>query len=197
MEIIAKVFAEQWIFMLIAVAVVTMTFLVKKKAIEYYQTYLKGGLVLLVVATVVLALLFHLPDLFLLIPIIVMCCELFGYDVTGKIVAVLFVDFLLIQVDYRFIPNETAMTIIFYALQIASAVCIGIIMDKYLRETSAESKKTDEAPKQEAVTDNKESKDEDEIDVADLFETTSTNPFDDFSEEALDMEIEKIMSDIE
>lgn len=197
MEIIAKVFAEQWIFMLIAVAVVTMTFLVKKKAIEYYQTYLKGGLILLVVATVVLALLFHLPDLFLLIPIIVMCCELFGYDVTGKIVAVLFVDFLLIQVDYRFIPNETAMTIIFYALQIASAVCIGIIMDKYLRETSAESKKTDEAPKQEAVTDNKESKDEDEIDVADLFETTSTNPFDDFSEEALDMEIEKIMSDIE
>ena len=166
-------------------------------AIEYYQTYLKGGLVLLVVATVVLALLFHLPDLFLLIPIIVMCCELFGYDVTGKIVAVLFVDFILIQVDYRFIPNETAMTIIFYALQIASAVCIGIIMDKYLRETSAESKKTDEAPKQEAVTDNKESKDEDEIDVADLFETTSTNPFDDFSEEALDMEIEKIMSDIE
>ncbi|MEF2919061.1 MAG: hypothetical protein U0O22_01160 [Acutalibacteraceae bacterium] len=197
MEIIAKVFAEQWIFMLIAAAVVTMTFLVKKKAIEYYQTYLKGGLILLVVATVVLALLFHLPDLFLLIPIIVMCCELFGYDVTGKIVAVLFVDFLLIQVDYRFIPNETAMTIIFYALQIASAVCIGIIMDKYLRETSAESKKTDEAPKQEAVTDNKESKDEDEIDVADLFETTSTNPFDDFSEEALDMEIEKIMSDIE
>ena len=191
------VFAEQWIFMLIAAAVVTMTFLVKKKAIEYYQTYLKGGLILLVVATVVLALLFHLPDLFLLIPIIVMCCELFGYDVTGKIVAVLFVDFLLIQVDYRFIPNETAMTIIFYALQIASAVCIGIIMDKYLRETSAESKKTDEAPKQEAVTDNKESKDEDEIDVADLFETTSTNPFDDFSEEALDMEIEKIMSDIE
>ena len=89
------------------------------------------------------------------------------------------------------------MTIIFYALQIASAVCIGIIMDKYLRETSAESKKTDEAPKQEAVTDNKESKDEDEIDVAELFETTSTNPFDDFSEEALDMEIEKIMSDIE
>lgn len=197
MEIIAKVFAEQWIFMLIAVAVVTMTFLVKKKAIEYYQTYLKGGLVLLVVATVVLALLFHLPDLFLLIPIIVMCCELFGYDVTGKIVAVLFVDFLLIQVDYRFIPNETAMTIIFYALQIASAVCIGIIMDKYLRETSAESKKTDEAPKQEPVTDNKKNNDEEEIDVADLFETTSTNPFDDFSEEALDMEIEKIMSDIE
>ena len=197
MEVIAKVFAEQWIFMLMAVAIVALTFLVKKKATDYYLTYLKGGLVLMVVAMVIMALLFHLPDLFLLIPIIIMCCELFGYNVTGKIVAVLFVDFMLIQLDYRLITNETAMTIIFYVLQIIAAICIGIIMDKYMREVSAKNKEGKEVTNEELAQESNVTAGQDDVKVEDLFEAQVDNSFDGFSEEDLDSEIEKIMSNIE
>ena len=148
MNIIANVFAEQWVFMLIAAIAVGITFAFKKLVPNFYNSFLKCGLTLLVVLLIVLALLFKLPDLFLLIPIIIMCCELFGYSVTGKVVAVLFVDFLLIQLDYNVIAkvtNGTVMTIVFYALQILAAICIGIIMDQYLREKQANDKKLDEA----------------------------------------------------
>lgn len=192
MEVIAKVFAEQWIFMLLAVAVVALTFFVKKKATDYYQAYLRGGLVLMVVATVIMALLFHLPDLFLLIPIIIMCCELFGYNVTGKIVGVLFVDFILIQFDYRLVTNETAMTVIFYALQIASAICIGIIMDKYMREVAASNKNGKEIPN----NDEQKNDTDDNIDVASLFDITKDNSSV-FDNDDLDDTIEKIMNSIE
>ena len=101
LNIIANVFAEQWVFMLIAAIAVGITFAFKKLVPDFYNSFLKCGLTLLVVLLIVLALLFKLPDLFLLIPIIIMCCELFGYSVTGKVVAVLFVDFLLIQLDYN------------------------------------------------------------------------------------------------
>ncbi|MEE1125140.1 MAG: hypothetical protein U0L18_04285 [Acutalibacteraceae bacterium] len=148
MNIIVNVFAEQWVFMLIAAIAVGITFAFKKLVPNFYNSFLKCGLTLLVVLLIVLALLFKLPDLFLLIPIIIMCCELFGYSVTGKVVAVLFVDFLLIQLDYNVIAkvtNGTVMTIVFYALQILAAICIGIIMDQYLREKQANDKKLDEA----------------------------------------------------
>ena len=105
--VIANVFAEQWMYMLLAAVAVAATFLIKKFLPDFYRSFLKGGLVVLVLLLIVLALLVHAPDLFLLIPIIIICCELFGYGVTGKVVAVLFVDFLLIQVDYNFIPNKT------------------------------------------------------------------------------------------
>lgn len=147
MSVIANVFAEQWVFMLIAVIAVGITFAFKKLVPDYYNSFLKCGLTLLVVLLIVLALLFKLPDLFLLIPIIIMCCELFGYGVTGKIVAVLFVDFLLIQLDYNVIAkvtNSTVMTIVFYALQILAAICIGIIMDQYVREVQANNKELTE-----------------------------------------------------
>lgn len=192
MEVIAKVFAEQWIFMLLAVAVVALTFFVKKKAADYYQTYLRGGLVLMVVAMVIMALLFHLPDLFLLIPIIIICCELFGYNVTGKIVGVLFVDFILIQFDYRLVTNETAMTVIFYALQIASAICIGIIMDKYMREVSASNKNGKEI----SNNDEEKSHTSDDIDVASLFDISKDNSSA-FDNDDLDDAIDKIMNSIE
>ena len=147
LSIIANIFAEQWVFMLIAVISVGITFAVKKFVPDYYNNFLKCGLTLLVVLLIVLALLFKLPDLFLLIPIIIMCCEMFGYGVTGKIVAVLFVDFLLIQLDYNVIAkitNGTVMTIVFYALQILAAICIGIIMDQYVREKQVQNKELTE-----------------------------------------------------
>ena len=181
MSVIANVFAEQWVFMLIAVVAVVITFLVKKFVPDYYNAFLKCGLALLVVLLIVLALLFKLPDLFLLIPIIIMCCELFGYGVTGKIVAVLFVDFLLIQLDYNVIANltnGTVMTIVFYALQIIAAICIGIIMDRYIREKNAESKEGRELTESE---------------LAELNEEIE-NSSDDVQD--LDSEIEKIMNSI-
>lgn len=181
MSVIANVFAEQWVFMLLAIVAVVITFVVKKFVPDYYNGFLKCGLALLVVLLIVLALLFKLPDLFLLIPIIIMCCELFGYGVTGKIVAVLFVDFLLIQLDYNVIvniTNNTVMTIIFYALQVVAAICIGIIMDKYIREKNTESKEGKELTESEIATLNEE------ID-------NSTDGVQD-----LDSEIEKIMSSI-
>ncbi len=187
MGVIANVFKEQWVFMLIAVVSVIAVFVVKKYLSDFYQTFLKGGLTLLGVLLIVLALLFNMHDLFLLVPIIVICCELFGYGVTGKIVTVLFVDFLLIQLDYRVIANitsPTVMTIIFYALQIVAAICIGIIMDQYIREKQGESKKDKEVSGEEAeaLSDDNNSAD----DVAD-----DTVDIDD-----LEDEIEKIMSSV-
>ena len=166
LDIIAKVFAEQWVFMLIAVVSVALTFLVKKLAPDFYETFLKGALIILSVMLIVLALIFKAQDLFLLIPIIVICCEMFGYTVTGRIVGVLFVDFILIQLDFRIIAgiNETLMNVIFFALQVAAAVCIGLIMDKYIKEKNEQQgneevasleegdvKKADVADKDEAV----------------------------------------------
>ena len=181
MSVIANVFAEQWIFMLIAIVTVGITFVVKKFVPDYYNSFLKCGLTLLVVLLIVLAMLFKLPDLFLLIPIIIMCCEMFGYGVTGKIVTVLFVDFLLIQHDYNVIAkvtNGTVMTIVFYALQVFAAICIGIIMDKYLREKQAKSK---------------EGKELTETELSELNEEND-NSTDDIQD--LDAEIEKIMSSV-
>jgi predicted small secreted protein len=176
LSIIANIFAEQWVFMLIAVVAVIAVFVVKKYLSDFYQTFLKRSLTILSVLLIVLALLFNMHDLFLLVPIIVICCELFGYGVTGKIVTVLFVDFLLIQLDYRVIANitsPTVMTIVFYALQIVAAICIGVIMDQYIRQKQAESNQGKELPK-------------DEPESNDI-----TIEIDD-----LDSEIEKIMSSI-
>lgn len=181
MSVIANVFAEQWVFMLIAVVAVVATFLVKKFIPDYYNSFLKCGLALLVVLLIVLAMLFKLPDLFLLIPIIIICCELFGYGVTGKVVAVLFVDFLLIQLDYNVIANltnGTVMTIIFYALQVVAAICIGIIMDRYVREKQAKSKEGKELTENELAMLNEE----------------SNNSTDDVQD--LDTEIEKIVNNV-
>lgn len=191
-DIIAKVFAEQWIFMLIAVVAVAATFLVKKLVPDLYETFLKGSLVILSVSLIVLALLFQAPDLFLLIPIIVICCELFGYDVTGKIVGVLFVDFLLIQVDFRIIAgiNETVMNVIFFVLQIVAAVVIGLIMDKYLRD-----KKASEAKELETETDNNEAlSNADEAEEQSFTQITNEPQIINDSDMA---EIDKLISDIE
>lgn len=190
MDIIAKVFADQWVFMLIAVVAVAATFLIKKLASSFYENFLKGGLVILVVLLIILALLFGAQDLFLLIPIIVMCCELFGYGVTGKIVGVLFVDFLLIQLDFRLIAgvNENVMNIIFIVLQVIAAICIGFIMDKYLRAVQEEKKEGKELNDEEI----KELDEETES-----YNETANIDDSDKSEYDLEYEVDKIMSDIE
>ena len=156
MNILSKIITEQWVFMVIAVVGVTLTFLMKKIVPKSYTVFLKGALIVFSAALLLLAFRGY-PDLFLLVPIIIICCELFGYDVTGKIVGILFVDFLLIQVDFKLISqvNETLMNVIFFLLQILVAVCIGIVMDKYLKENAQEKKKLqqEESTKEEEKSD--------------------------------------------
>jgi len=173
LDIIAKVFAEQWVFMLIAVVAVAITFIVKRLASDFYETFLKGALILLSVMLIVLALIFKAQDLFLLIPIIVVCCEMFGYTVTGRIVGVLFVDFLLIQLDFRVIAgiNETLMNVIFFVLQVAAAICIGLIMDRYIREVGSQNAE-EEADSEEENSEEDESDTDTDNDEADSTENT-------------------------
>ncbi len=173
LDIIAKVFAEQWVFMLIAVVAVAITFIVKRLASDFYETFLKGALILLSVMLIVLALIFKAQDLFLLIPIIVVCCEMFGYTVTGRIVGVLFVDFLLIQLDFRVIAgiNETLMNVIFFVLQVAAAICIGLIMDRYIREGGSQNAE-EEADSEEENSEEDESDTDTDNDEADSTENT-------------------------
>ena len=161
MNILSKIIAEQWVFMVIAVIGVTLTFLMKKIIPKSYTVFLKGALIVFSVALLLLAFRGY-PDLFLLVPIIIICCELFGYDVTGKIVGILFVDFLLIQLDFKLISqvNETLMNVIFFLLQILVAVCIGMVMDKYLKENALEKKKK---LQQEESTEEEEKSDTDTV----------------------------------
>lgn len=137
MDVIIKVLSEQWIFIVLSLVILGVTFLVKKIKPEVYTTYCKAALIITTALLIVLAVLFSLPDLFLLIPIIIICCELFGYTITGKVVAVLFVDFMLIQLIYFLRNNNSindmAMNIIFVILQVITAVVVGFIMDKYIR----------------------------------------------------------------
>ncbi len=155
MAIISKIFTEQWVFMVIAALGVALTFAMKKIVPNFYRTFLRGELIILSVVLILLAFRGY-PDLFLLVPIIIICCELFGYDVTGKIVGVLFIDFLLIQVDFRLISkvNETLMNIVFFALQIGVAVCIGMIMDNHLKNKA----KNDDEQKQQLTEKTEETK---------------------------------------
>lgn len=200
--VIANVFAEQWMFMVIAVLAVAATFLVKKLVPDFYQNFLKGGLVVLVLLLVVLALLVHAPDLFLLIPIIIMCCELFGYGVTGKVVAVLFVDFMLIQLDYKLIPNEAAMTVIFYILQVVAAICIGIIMDKYIRKLQSKKREGKELTEEEIEKLEKEDNTADAFtsvvsdDNTDEESVIDAEDIEYVSDDDLDSQIDKIMSNV-
>ncbi len=194
--VIAEVFATQWVFMLIAAVAVAATFLVKKFTPDFYQNFLKGGLVVLVLLLVVLALLVHAPDLFLLIPIIIMCCELFGYGVTGKVVGVLFVDFILIQIDYKFITNITVNTIIFYILQIAAAICIGIIMDKYVRELQAAKRDGKELTNEELKQLDDEIQEDSKITDIDADDVVVQEQTDDIVDIDVDEDIEKEYEDI-
>ena len=156
LAIISKIFTEQWVFMVIAALGVALTFAMKKIVPNFYRTFLRGELIIFSVVLILLAFRGS-PDLFLLVPIIIICCELFGYDVTGKIVGVLFIDFLLIQLDFRLISkvNETLMNIVFFVLQIAVAVCIGMIMDNHLKNKSKnheELKQLEEIEDKEALS---------------------------------------------
>lgn len=158
MDVILKILSEQWIYMLLAAFIVGGTFVIKKFKPDIYTTYCKCALIATSVVLVILAIFFHQQDLFLLVPVVVLCCEMFGYDITGKIVAVLFADFIVIMLinlmSTNGLINEVIDNILFYVLQIIVAIGIGFLLDKHIRVLQAEKKKKKEAALADADTAN-------------------------------------------
>lgn len=152
MNTILKVISEQWVFILLAAALIALLYIVKAKKPEEFKRVAYIELVATAAALVVFAL-FGFQDLFLLAPIILICCELFGYVITGEVVGVVLVDFLLIQVVWYFENNKMITTllsqIMFYALQIVAAVVIGVLIDNYIRTLNKEKKQKLNAEKEQ------------------------------------------------
>lgn len=160
MDVIIKLFQTQWMFLAAAVVIIAAMFLVKKFAPQIYKKFCMIALAVTVVALILFALIFKLPDLFLLIPIFILCCELFGYDITGKIVIVFLVDYILIcLLNFAFVSgwiNNVIDTIIFFALQVATAICAGLVLDRHLTILKMKKKAALEAKKQEELAQNEE-----------------------------------------
>ena len=160
MDVIIKLFQTQWMFLAAAVVIIAAMFLVKKFAPQIYKKFCMIALAVTVVALILFALIFKLPDLFLLIPIFILCCELFGYDITGKIVIVFLVDYILIcLLNFAFVSgwiNNVIDTIIFFALQVATAICAGLVLDRHLTILKMKKKAALEANKQEELAQNEE-----------------------------------------
>lgn len=159
MDIFIQVIQNQWVFILLAVALVVLMYVIKAKKPENFKRFAMIELVATVAALVIFAL-FGFQDLFLLAPVILISCELFGYTITGKIVGVLLVDYLLIiGIDVLYkngAINDLFDTILFYGLQIIAAVAIGIMLDNHIKMLNKEKKKRIEAEKeQEKLRDKK------------------------------------------
>ena len=177
MDVIITLFKTQWMYLLAAAAIVALTFVLKKKAPQIYKKYCIAALVVTAVVLVVLAVFFSQPDLFLLVPIFMLCCELFGYEISGKIIGVFAVDYLLIcllnlAIQNKII-NDVFNTILFIVLQILTAIAAGLLMDNHLRKLKAQKEKLVEEKKKEEIKEDKEL----EQHVDDLFDKLSEDDF--------------------
>lgn len=142
----------QWVFILLAVALVVLMYVVKAKKPDEFKRFAMIELVVTVAALVIFAL-FGFQDLFLLAPIILISCELFGYGITGKVVGVLLVDYLLIlgidALNRSGAINNLFDNILFYGLQVIVAVAIGFLLDNHIRTLKREKKKRIEAEREQ------------------------------------------------
>ena len=155
MNVILQVIQKQWIFILLAAALIGLFYYIKAKKPENFKKFAIAEFAASIVLLVVFAL-FGFQDLFLLAPIILISCEIFGYVITGKIVGVLLVDYLLIigiDVLYRNgAINNLFDTVLFYALQLATAIVVGILLDNHIRaEKKAKTQKVGELKDQERL----------------------------------------------
>lgn len=152
MDVLLKVISQQWIFIVLAGLLIALLYFVKSKRPADFR---KIALIELVatIATLVLFALFGFQDLFLLAPVILICCELFGFIISGKVVAVLLIDFLLIQLLYflesKAVISTTFSQIFFYVLQVAAAIAVGLLIDNYIRALNKEKKQRIEAAKEQ------------------------------------------------
>ena len=155
MNVILQVIQKQWIFILLAAALIGLFYYIKAKKPEIFKKFAIAEFAASIVLLVVFAL-FGFQDLFLLAPIILISCEIFGYVITGKIVGVLLVDYLLIigiDVLYRNgAINDLFDTVLFYALQLVTAIVVGILLDNHIRAgKKAKTQKVEELKDQERL----------------------------------------------
>lgn len=152
MDVFIQMLQSQWVFILLAVALVVLMYVVKAKKPNEFKRFAMLELVATVAALVIFAL-FGFQDLFLLAPIILISCELFGYGITGRVVGVLLVDYLLIlgidALNRSGAINDLFDNILFYGLQIIVAVAIGFLLDNHIRTLNREKKKKIEAEKEQ------------------------------------------------
>ena len=152
MNVLLQVIQNQWIFILLAALLIGAFYFVKAKKPEIFKKFAAIELIATIAALVIFAL-FKFQDLFLLAPIILISCELFGYFITGKVVGVLLVDYLLIigidTLHKNGAINDLFDTVLFYALQIATAVVVGILIDNHLKSLGAEKQRQTEAAKEQ------------------------------------------------
>ena len=138
MNIFLEVLKTQWVYILLSVILVCSIFIVKAKFPHIYKTYSKVTLAITSILIVVLAIFFHEQDLFLLIPIFILCCELYDYMLCCKIASVLAGDYILIaliNIMYeKNVINFVFNNIFFYALQVVTVIGIIFVVDKYMKE---------------------------------------------------------------
>ena len=152
MDVLLKVISQQWIFIVLAGLLIALLYFVKSKRPADFRKIALIELVATIAALVLFAL-FGFQDLFLLAPVILICCELFGFIISGKVVAVLLIDFLLIQLLYflesKAVISTTFSQIFFYVLQVAAAIAVGLLIDNYIRALNKEKKQKIEAAKEQ------------------------------------------------
>lgn len=150
---LGAVLSAQWPFMLLAVVLIGLLYFLKAK--RKPAEFKKIAFIELVATVVVLIIfaLFGFQDLFLLAPIFLIGCELFGYVIIGKLVGVLLVDFILVQGIYMLLVNglvnDFFNNILFYGLQLATAIALGIIIDNHIRALKKEKQNKVQAAKEQ------------------------------------------------
>ena len=183
----------QWPFILIAALIIAAVFSIKKLKPEFSKTFNTAALVGTLVLLIIFAVVFKQPDLFLLLPVAIICCELFGYIITGKIIAVLLVDYLLILLLNYLLTygkiSELINSILFIAAQLATAIVAGIIMDKHLKKLQAQRNKKAEKDRQKAAEESEKSRQKIDDIMASADKSTAENkesePFEEQAAEAL------------
>ncbi len=137
MDVFLEVLRTQWLYITLSIILVGATFLIKKKFTQFFDKFCKIGLAVTATTTAILALFFHQPDLFLLIPIFIFCCELFNYELCCKIASILAIDYILIFLTNLLyengITNLIFNNIIFYLMQIGIVVLLIITIDKHFK----------------------------------------------------------------
>lgn len=138
MDAILTMLQTQWVFILISLIIIGGVFAVKKIKPNIFKNFCIGALVGTIVLLIVCSVIFKLPDLFLLLPVAIICCELFGYGVTGKVLGVLLVDYLFIiflnNLYQNNVISDLVNSILFIVSQFATAIVAGLFMDKHLRK---------------------------------------------------------------
>ena len=138
MDIIIKVIQTQWIYIVLSILIIGAVFYIKKEKPDIYKKFCVLTLAVTSIVTVVLALFFHQPDLFLLIPIFIICCEVFNYELCCKLACLFAIDYIgICLINFGFQKQTINLffnNVLFYALQIIIVFGLVYIIDNYLKK---------------------------------------------------------------